>query len=118
MDVERIKIELPVKRPKFVNLYLVDGKYLIDGGLLETSFVNTLAERLGEMKDVLITHHHVDHIGLAMLNNFIVYMHPTELRLRTMNLDSWPVVANRAVRHSFQKWIFARIAGIKPKKCY
>lgn len=91
MDVERIKIELPVKRPKFVNLYLVDGKCLIDGGLLETSFVNSLAERLDDVKDILITHHHVDHIGLAMLNSVKVYMHPIELKLieYSYNIDTY-----------------------------
>ena len=92
MNVERIKVKLPVKSPKFVNLYLlVNGKCSIDGCPIETSFVNTLTEKLDEVKDVLITHHHVDHIGLAMLNSVEVYMHPIELKLveHGYNIDTY-----------------------------
>ncbi len=69
------RIELPIPFPlKWVNCYyiqdsrptLVDAGINSDEGLqIIASFIEGLGERLGDLRRIIVTHGHLDHVGLA-----------------------------------------------------
>ena len=74
----RVDFEIPlsseIKLPRFVNLFVLNGENLhfIDSGVAAafpqiTSFTEGMGKRTDQVKTILLTHSHPDHIGAAKL---------------------------------------------------
>lgn len=79
MDIEVIKIKLPFG-PEYAYTYLIDSRFLIDAGYSSKKIAEELHSKT-EAKDVLITHHHIDHVGLVFFKGIDAYLHPVEIKL-------------------------------------
>lgn len=79
MEIETIKLELPLEKPDFVYIYFLDSEIMIDAGFCSKEH----AERISEFrpKFALITHHHVDHVGYLFFSEIEAYLHPIEKEL-------------------------------------
>ena len=73
-NIHRLKIEFDVTPEirRFVYIYLIEGRhlYLIDTGVDGTekmiaSYLKIIGRSIGEIRAVLLTHSHPDHIGAA-----------------------------------------------------
>ncbi|WP_017609500.1 MBL fold metallo-hydrolase [Nocardiopsis xinjiangensis] len=92
------------------DLTLVDAGYPRDLGLLLAS-VEQLGHRIEDLRGVLITHAHVDHIGalpeLLRRHPAPVYAHPDEVALlrgeKHEQASTWDVVS-RSWRPRFARW--------------
>ena len=82
MDIEIIKVNLPFENaPEYANVYLVNS-VMIDGGFVSKRSLKELEEV--DVKDVLITHHHIDHIGIIFWKEVNAYMHDEEIKFLEM----------------------------------
>ncbi|HKI90223.1 MAG TPA: MBL fold metallo-hydrolase [Draconibacterium sp.] len=72
----KIHFEIPVspqlKLPRFVHLFIIEGKYLhlIDSGVSDAMndiklYVEKIGRNFSEIKTIVLTHSHPDHIGAA-----------------------------------------------------
>jgi len=78
MEIERIKLRTPFENPDYVYVYVVNSELMIDGGFCSAEHV---AELEGyDVKFRVITHHHIDHVGLIFFSDRGVMLHPSELR--------------------------------------
>ncbi len=82
MDVEAVKLNIPLEDGS-VYVYLAevgDSRYLIDAGFCSESHAEEI-ERFADLKSVkvLITHHHIDHVGMVFHRNVQAFMHPSEI---------------------------------------
>ncbi|MEG9194931.1 MAG: MBL fold metallo-hydrolase [Candidatus Methanoglobus sp.] len=87
MEIETLKLDVPLGNPEFVYVYLVDSEVLIDGGFCSEES----AERISEVepKHALITHHHVDHIGYIFFSEISAFLHPFERSLIYIYETPW-----------------------------
>lgn len=86
MEIETIKIKLPLENaPDFAYVYLVDS-ILIDAGFISKQHAEELYEK-ANVKDVLITHHHIDHVGLVFWKEINAYMHESEVKFLEMYVN-------------------------------
>ncbi|MEM0215883.1 MAG: MBL fold metallo-hydrolase [Archaeoglobaceae archaeon] len=90
MEIETLKIELPLGNPEFVYVYLIDSEVLIDGGFCSQESADKIAEL--EPKYALITHHHVDHLGYIFFSEVDAFFHPIEKSLIYIYETPWVFV--------------------------
>lgn len=90
MEIETLKIELPLGNPEFVYVYLVDSEVLIDGGFCSQESAENIAEL--EPRYALITHHHVDHLGYIFFSEVQAFLHPIEKSLIYIYETPWVFV--------------------------
>ncbi|RLI76916.1 hypothetical protein DRP05_11735 [Archaeoglobales archaeon] len=91
MEIEVIKVRLPLENaPDFANVYLVDtstNPVLIDAGFISNEHAEELYEKVGNIKDVLITHHHIDHVGLVFWKEIDAYMNENDVKFLEMYVN-------------------------------
>ncbi len=96
MDIEILRIRLPIESPEFSTIYaLSDGNntYVVDGGYIGEKSVNEVVyglESLGispSRSKFLITHHHIDHVGIAIWKKVNAWMHPLEIPFLKLYTD-------------------------------
>lgn len=90
MEIETLRIELPLGNPEFVYVYLVDSEVLIDGGFCSQESAEKIAEL--EPKYALISHHHVDHLGYIFFSEIQAFLHPIEKSLIYIYETPWVFV--------------------------
>lgn len=78
MEIERIKLKTPFENPDWVYVYIINSELMVDGGFCSAEHVAKLEEF--EIKYRIITHHHIDHVGLIFFSNKDVLLHPLEIR--------------------------------------
>ncbi|MDI9643065.1 MAG: MBL fold metallo-hydrolase [Archaeoglobaceae archaeon] len=79
MEIETLALEIPFAKPDLVYVYFIDSEIMIDGGFCSQEHADKISEF--EPKGVLITHHHVDHVGYLFFSEIESYLHPIERRL-------------------------------------
>jgi len=90
MEIESLKLEIPLGNPEFVYVYLVDSEVLIDGGFCSEESAKRISEL--EPKYALITHHHVDHLGYIFFSDVKAFFHPIERSLIYIYETPWVFV--------------------------
>lgn len=80
MEVESIRIKLPLNDPEYVYVYLLNSEVLIDAGFCSKDSAEELYENT-KVDKVLLTHHHMDHTGLLFFKEVEAYLHPIEKEL-------------------------------------
>lgn len=78
MEIERIKLKTPFENPDWAYVYIINSELMIDGGFCSAEHVAKLEEF--EVKHRIITHHHIDHVGLVFFSDKDVLIHPLEIR--------------------------------------
>ena len=96
MEIEMLRLELPPEMPEFSTLYVIRGEsetFVIDGGYISQRSINEVVEGL-ERLDVplnaskfLLTHHHIDHVGIAIWKKVNAWMHPLEIPFLKLYTD-------------------------------
>lgn len=87
MEIEIIETKLPLENaPDFANVYLINSRFLIDAGFISKQYAEELYERTN-VKDVLITHHHIDHVGLVFWKEINAYMNKKEVKFLNMYVN-------------------------------
>ncbi len=75
MQIEAVKLKLPFDNPNIAYVYLIDNEIVVDGGFCSKEH----AEIIEELCDkVLITHHHIDHVGVVFFSEVEAFIHPLE----------------------------------------
>jgi glyoxylase-like metal-dependent hydrolase (beta-lactamase superfamily II) len=96
MEISRIKLNLPIKSPEFSNVYVIcDGGevYVIDGGFISEKHAIEITEKLESFglslssSRFLITHHHIDHVGIVIWKKVNAFMHPLEIPFLKLYTD-------------------------------
>ncbi len=96
MDIETLKIELPIESPEFSTVYVLDNRnktYVVDGGYISEKSVNEVVsglEKIGvspSSSKFLLTHHHIDHVGIAIWKKVDAWMHPLEIPFLKLYTD-------------------------------
>lgn len=78
MEIERIKLRTPFENPDYVYVYVVNSELMIDGGFCSAEHAAKLEGH--DVKCRIITHHHIDHVGLIFFSDRDVMLHPLEVR--------------------------------------
>lgn len=99
MEIETLRLDLPLESPEYVNVYLIDSEVLIDGGFCSQESADKISEL--EPKYALITHHHVDHLGYIFFSDLTAFLHPIEKSLINIYETPWVFVER-------QKEVFER----------
>jgi|Deesub1362A_J573_1020465.scaffolds.fasta_scaffold00575_18 glyoxylase-like metal-dependent hydrolase (beta-lactamase superfamily II) len=86
MEINRIIIDLPLDSPKFSAIYVIgEANVVVDAGYINDISARKIEEGISDMgfnlQDLsfLITHHHIDHIGLPIWKEVKSWMHPLEI---------------------------------------
>ncbi len=91
-----LRIKLPIEGPEFSTIYALDnGKetYVVDGGYISERSVNEVKSGLEGMgisisdSKFLLTHHHIDHVGVAIWKKVNAWMHPLEIPFLKLYTD-------------------------------
>jgi len=90
--VVRIVAPLPFSKPPSINCYAIDtpqGEVLIDTGMIgsESALDAGLAAAGAQPRQVMVTHGHPDHFGLAGRYGDIVHVHPHAYEQATMSFS-------------------------------
>ncbi len=77
MDVEVVKLRTPFPNPDHTYVYVVNDEIMVDGGFSNPEN----AEKLEDFKvnRIIITHHHIDHVGLIFYGKKKVETHRKEM---------------------------------------
>ncbi|MBO8182842.1 MAG: MBL fold metallo-hydrolase [Archaeoglobus sp.] len=96
MEIEMLRLKLPPDMPDFSTIYVLKNEsdtYVIDGGYISRRSVNEVVDGL-EKLDVslrdsrfLITHHHIDHVGITIWKKVNAWMHPLEIPFLKLYTD-------------------------------
>jgi glyoxylase-like metal-dependent hydrolase (beta-lactamase superfamily II) len=96
MEVNRIILDLPIKSPEYSNVYILendDGYAVVDGGFVGEKHSEIIKSKLEELDiplnktKFLITHHHIDHVGIVLWKKVSSYMHPLEIPFLKLYTD-------------------------------
>jgi glyoxylase-like metal-dependent hydrolase (beta-lactamase superfamily II) len=102
MEIEMLRLKLPPDMPDFSTVYVIrpdgagrsdNGTYVIDGGFISERSVKEVIEgleRLGitpKSSNFLLTHHHIDHVGIAIWKKISAWMHPLEIPFLKLYTD-------------------------------
>jgi len=77
MEIEKIKLKTPFENPDYVYVYVVDSEVMIDGGFCSVEHAARLEEHDVEYR--VVTHHHIDHVGIIFFSERDVMLHPSEV---------------------------------------
>jgi glyoxylase-like metal-dependent hydrolase (beta-lactamase superfamily II) len=75
---------MPLESGGEIFVYLVNSSVLIDGGFCsaeQAEQISKFTEKFGKVDKVLITHHHIDHVGLIFFKPVQAYIHQNEVKL-------------------------------------
>ncbi|RLI80182.1 hypothetical protein DRP07_09450 [Archaeoglobales archaeon] len=98
MNIEMLRIKLPIESPDFSTVYVLDSEketYVVDGGYISERSVNEVVSGLEEMgvsisnSKFLLTHHHIDHVGVAIWKKVNAWMHPLEIPFLKLYTDPY-----------------------------
>ena len=83
MDIETVKVKLPLENaPEYANVYVVDS-FMVDGGFISKQHAEELFEKT-KVENVVITHHHLDHVGIVFWKLVNAYLHEREINFLEM----------------------------------
>ncbi len=85
MEIEVLKLNLPFDDPDVAYVYLLNSEVLVDAGFVSSNHAKLLEDT--GAKAVVVTHHHVDHVGLLFFSNVLAYVHPHEYDFVRMYSD-------------------------------
>ncbi|AAB89107.1 MULTISPECIES: MBL fold metallo-hydrolase [Archaeoglobus] len=77
MEVEVIKLKTPFPNPDYTYVYVVNSEIMIDGGFCNPQNAEKLEEY--DVKRTIVTHHHIDHVGVIFYSKRSVEMHKREI---------------------------------------
>ncbi len=72
-----VKFKSPLGNPEQIYVYVIDRKLIIDGGFCSPTHSLELHEY--GVENCVITHHHIDHVGLVFFSDYRVMIHPREI---------------------------------------
>ncbi len=75
MQIEPVKLKLPFADPNVAYVYLIDDEIVVDGGFCSREHAEIIEELC---RRVLITHHHIDHVGVVFFSEVEAFIHPLE----------------------------------------
>jgi glyoxylase-like metal-dependent hydrolase (beta-lactamase superfamily II) len=94
MEIESLKVKLPFDSPEFSTIYVIRGEatYVVDGGYISERSAEEVVEgleRLGVSRNssFLLTHHHIDHVGITVWRKVNSWMHPLEIPFLKLYTD-------------------------------
>jgi glyoxylase-like metal-dependent hydrolase (beta-lactamase superfamily II) len=94
MEIENFKVKLPFDSPKFSTIYVIrdETTFVIDGGYITKKSAEEVIlglQRLEVSKNpsFLLTHHHIDHVGIAVWKKVNSWMHPLEIPFLKLYTD-------------------------------
>lgn len=77
MDVEVVKLKTPFPNPDHVYVYVINSEIMIDGGFCNPQNAEKLEDF--DVRRTIITHHHIDHVGVIFYTKKDVEMHKREI---------------------------------------
>jgi len=77
MEIETVKLRTPFPNPDKTYVYIINSEIMIDGGFCSPESAEKLEEF--KVKRRIITHHHIDHVGIIFYGSRSAEIHSKEL---------------------------------------